>query len=133
MAKINKKTLVAGSVITATVLAGLAWLSFPAQPEPLEAGEVEIVLNLRNEYIQNQGGKITYAVNGSMEKFFDLLDTDVLTWIQKTSVSKTVEDYVCVDPLPQGQESCQRREVIYDAATYKERMENLLRRANPDF
>ena len=136
MAKVNKNAVIVTGIITTSIVVGtLIFFYDPSSPvpEPLEPEEVPVLFDLRNRYIASRSGSVTYTVNGNIEKFLNLFDSDVLVWVNTETDFTLVDDFVCVDKPPEGEKLCQRRKINYDPVTYKERMENLLRRGNPDF
>ena len=126
--KITKNSSIIGGILAVTAIGGLYIYYYnPPEIEPnIKPEEFEIVIQLRNEQLKI---KNTYQNVGSIENLFDLIDTEI---IKNANSTTTMKDFVCLENPPKEETNCQYRMVKYSPTNYKDRVTNLLKKANPD-
>lgn len=111
--------IIAGLMIVSGITSSIILL-YPSELEPLKPEEIQIYHNIRNGYIDRQGGSVTFS---GEEDVNTLLDRAVLNEIIQKDV--VVNDYVCIES-----DSCRYKEINYSPDDYKDRVGNILRRVN---
>ena len=126
--KVIKNSSIIGAILTVTIAGGFYIYYYnPPEIEPkIKPEELEIVVQLRNDQLKI---KNTYQNVGSIENLFDLIDTEI---IKNANSTTTMKDFVCLENPPKEEENCQYRIVKYSPDVYKDRVINLLKKANPD-
>lgn len=125
--KVTKNaSIISGLVILIATGTYIYYYNPPELESNIKPEELEIVIKLRNDQLKI---KNIYQNVGSIENLFDLIDTEI---IKNANSTTTMKDFVCIENPSKVEDSCQYRTIRYSPIEYKDRVTNLLKKANPN-